>query len=72
MNNNGNIDAIINQLGFSIVENIKTYKGREKHNIHIDIGRLVNDGVCAYYISASPKIRMKTRKTFTKYLSTIL
>ena len=38
MNNNGNIDAIINQLGFSIVKNIKTYKGRERNALisHID------------------------------------
>jgi hypothetical protein len=72
MNNNGNIDAIINQLGFSIFENIKTYKGRERNALisHIDkaLGVLVNDGVYAYYVFCKSKDKddENKEKPFTK------
>jgi len=71
MNNNGNIDAIINQLGFSIVENIKTYKDKERNALisHIDkaLGVLVNDGVYAYYVFCKSKDKDENKeKTFTK------
>ncbi len=48
-----NLDAIINEVGFSIVESIKN-KGKErtKYKNYIDkaLGVLANDGVYAYWV----------------------
>ena len=48
------LDAIINKLGYSIVERIKNQEGSEKNKLvrHIEksLGVLVNDGVYAYYV----------------------
>ncbi|MGI6486300.1 MAG: hypothetical protein ACOX15_08390 [Tepidanaerobacteraceae bacterium] len=58
MYKNDNIDALINELGFNIVENIKKYdKVRNALRSHIDkaLGVLVNDGVYAYYLFCKSK-----------------
>lgn len=48
------LDAIINKLGYNIVERIKNQEGSEKNKLvrHIEksLGVLVNDGVYAYYV----------------------
>jgi len=61
------LDAIINKLGYSIVERIKNQEGSEKNKLvrHIEksLGVLVNDGVYAYYVFCISQDDPKKGKT---------
>ncbi|NLZ54521.1 MAG: hypothetical protein GX892_15530 [Thermoanaerobacteraceae bacterium] len=68
MSEKKNLDAVINELGYKIVENIDKHKGKERNSLiaHIDkaLGVLVNDGVYAYYVFCKSKDRFGNKNKY--------
>ena len=68
-----NLDAMINKIGFEIVEKIKQKKENEKNKykneIDKSLGVLSNDGVYAYYVYVKSK---KIEDVFLKKIEDIL
>ena len=52
-----NLDALINKIGYQIVEKIKSVSDKTKYKNEIDkaLGVLSNDGVYAYYVYVKSK-----------------
>jgi len=59
MPKNKNLDAVINELGYNIVDSICNHGNKDKDKLirHIDkaLGVLANDGVYAYYVFCKSK-----------------
>ncbi len=70
-----NLDVLINEIGFEIVEEIKS-KGNEKtkykNEIEKSLGVLSNDGVYAYFVYVKSKgvsdVFLDKLKTITKFI----
>ena len=67
-----NLDAVINKLGYSIVEEIKKISDEKirsglLRHIEKSLGVLVNDGVYAYYVFSKSKDKDKDKDNNSTY-----